>query len=1277
MPTPVHYPPNPRAVPEELTRPTRAYKVRAWLAVAVLLGFVAIYVSLTAWFGWTTIRLVRGGLAGGPNAAVGFLAAIPAAFFAVFLAKGLFFVKRGKLEGLVEVTAEEQPELFEFLRRIADDAKAPRPHRVFLSPHVNAGVFYDLSLANLVVPTRKNLEIGLGLVNTLSLCELKAVLGHEFGHFAQRTMAVGSWVYISQQIAGAIIAKRDALDRLLVWLSHIDIRIAWIGWIMRIIVWSIRSLLDSLFRIVVIAERALSREMEFNADRVSVSLAGSDALVHALHKLHAADDAFDRALRFAATERAQGRAVGDVFRVQSCFVAEMRRVLDDETHGQAPPLPATDRGRHRVFAAQLGQPPKMWATHPPNREREDSAKQCYVPGELDEESAWVVFAEPDALRAKVTAGLLEVLGGDGEQETEPELVPIDETLAQVRERFARASLDRRYHGLYLGRSPTREAAAVADLYAPPPAAGALRQALDALYPAALGADVERLRDLEEEHEALEALRDGFLTAPGGVIQHRGKPMRRKELPRAIDGVDAERRQVRERLREHERACRSAHRSTAAALGQGWAAYLESLVELLHYASHAEANLEDARGLLANVFSVVAADGRISSAELGRLVATSMDLYHVLEALDRDARSVVLPALVAERLEVESWGAAVPTAFELGIPTRENMGDWLGAIDGWVGAYAGPLGGLRSVTLDVLLETEARVASAWRDGADPGPAPTPATVPRGYATLVPGAERERQKKLDWWDRFQVADGVVPGVARFSVAVAIVGAVFALGGLVGTPTAIVYNGLNTAVEVRVGKEQRTLLAFERAEVTLPGRERVAIETRTASGELIEAFDAEIDTSFGKYVYNVAAASPLVEWTAVYGNATPGTERRLGAVRWTRTEAHYCFRDPPSSVSTKGGGATRLVLQGFGQDPDLALALLPDDAARAELARLHARWDDLEARGTLTWLTHASRIDAGVLEARLRGAPGHVALLRLEQDSAQGERRGEVCARHTARAEARPSDLDLRYLAIRCMDRPDERDRAYLREHRAAPKHPWLAMAAGHVAAERGEWSLALERSSYARSEIPLLAPVIAEQEARIRRVVAAERGAPPPSLHDLAALSPRLERHLSLESGTAGFAATYAELARGSLREAERACEASGASCAHLYRLVAASDGATATDRERALGLAADSIDVDTVWSGLALARLRGADDAPYVALVREHFPEGAETLLHFADPRAVGADPAADEAKLAKLKPFLRGQACVMGVLLLGDGAPARWRTHAKALLFAAERPFFR
>ena len=83
-------------------------------------------------------------------------------------------------------------------------------------PDVNAAVFYNESLLSLFLPASKNLVIGLGLVNRLNLSEFKAVLAHEFGHFSQSSMKLGTYVYTANRILADIVYARDRsnLERL-------------------------------------------------------------------------------------------------------------------------------------------------------------------------------------------------------------------------------------------------------------------------------------------------------------------------------------------------------------------------------------------------------------------------------------------------------------------------------------------------------------------------------------------------------------------------------------------------------------------------------------------------------------------------------------------------------------------------------------------------------------------------------------------------------------------------------------------------------------------------------------------------------------------------------------------------------------------------------------------------------------------------------------------------------------------------------------------------------
>src|SRR6185503_8787719 len=101
-------------------------------------------------------------------------------------------------------------------------------------------------------------------------------------------------------------------------------------------------------------------------------------------------------------------------------------------------------------------------------------------------------------------------------------------------------------------------------------------------------DLARLKALGEEKATLQGLKEGFLTASGGVIRYRGKDLKRGDLADALDEVQGELDRAREAVQVHDKRCRSVHLAAAAQLGLGWDAYLKGLVAILHYAEHAEA-----------------------------------------------------------------------------------------------------------------------------------------------------------------------------------------------------------------------------------------------------------------------------------------------------------------------------------------------------------------------------------------------------------------------------------------------------------------------------------------------------------------------------------------------------------------------------------------------------------------------------------------------------------------------------------------------------------------
>lgn len=1265
------YPAGPHSVPADLTKPSAAYRNHAWLAMGGLGLFVTSYFALSSWFTWTAYRLLRTAVVEGEWLWTG-VVGLSAGFLAVFMWKALFFVKHRYEIDDIEITAEDQPQLFAFLNRLADEAKAPRAHRVFLSPRVNAAVSYDLSILNLVLPSRKNLEIGLALINVLTLGELKAVLAHEFGHFAQRSMAVGRWVYIAQQIAAHIIAKRDALDGFLRTLSRIDLRIAWVGWLLSLIVWSIRSLMETLFRLVVLAQRALSREMELQADLVAVSLTGSDALIHALHRLQAADDAWERTLNFASAQARAGHTVPDLFAIQQQIIAKLRRVWNQPDYGLVQPLPSERPHEHRVFKAQLAQPPRMWATHPANSEREHNAKRTYIAAPCDDRSAWTLFDDVPGLKQQMTVHVL--------RHVEAEPITAQEALQKLDEDYNRAWLDPKYQGAYLGRSFVRRAHNLSELYDAPLAAGAVLAALNDIYPPTLSALLEHARALEDERMALQALRDGHATGQSGVIVHRGKQLKARDLTPAIAAVEQESAAVQAQLQAHDRAVRTAHWSAARTLSQGWDAYLEGLLAILHYADHAEANVRDAQGALANVYRVVTADGRVSRKERGRLLVTSHDLFNALQPIyTSEMQQVVLDRTLLRRLRVESWPKTLGE-FALEPPSSDDLGSWLGVIDGWVNACTGALGALRLAALEQLLLAEEQVARFVREGMRPGPAPEASKAPPAYVVLLPGHERERQRRLDWWDRFHTADGVVPTLARLAVACGIVAVVVGMGGGVGKTSLKIYNGLGRAVQVTIGDEHAQLPPFGTAALTLTNTNLV-VRTSTLDDELIESF--EVDAEFGShYLYNVAGASPLVEWTAVYGTAVRPADRPLGAPRWSRPRADYVFEEPPRSLSGSkyGQGNTRTVLTALGnENPPTVLNLLDMDSERAAMTAAHVRWDTVESRYA-TWWLYAARRSADLpklLQQRIEHNPRDILALYAQQEYSEGAAYEQFCARHRTLAAKYSQDVELQYIANRCVADGTERDRQLGELYRRAPNSPWLAMAAGNLYAAAGDWPQATLSLEAALNKLPAYAELIALDLARIRRVSSEDS----PTLTDLAQKSDVLQHELSLETdaeASSDVDLAYHHLNRGALETAV-ATAGHGDSADRVLRLVAASDGASQDIVDRALDMSLErGIDVDSGWAAFALALREHRNLAAYASALRRQGIRDAEFQQVMTFLRAAQKDPQTTDATalLRGLPLEVRGHAYGAACVVLGKRTPTSWRSSAQRLLFVAERPYF-
>ncbi|MBA4063482.1 MAG: hypothetical protein C0501_07170 [Isosphaera sp.] len=404
---PIPYPPSPADVPEGLTDLPASYVRQQNLLLAGLfvflifyLGAVVLFAMVGVWCALTLSDLFPLKVAG----------LVVCGTFFLYLVKGFFKSRPVNKDMHLEVTADEQPTLFAFIDRLCDELDAPRPDRVFVSPEVNAAVITRTSLVNLVVSPRRDLLIGLGLVNSMNLSEFKSVLAHEFGHFSQSSTGA-VYTHVASRIIFDLVDGEDWFDRFLKWCKTRNGErqqvIKVFGYGVGGCLWVGRQILWWVLKSITLQRLAVMRESEFHADLHAVKAAGSDAVGLSLFRLRFGNVCLSQAVQDLGTALDHRLYTRDLFFHQDRAAAIVRRKRRDPDLGLPPAHPHPLSGKKiRVFdpddEALADDIPEMRRTHPPAHELEESAKEQFVPAAADHRSPWVLFADAADLRERMT-----------------------------------------------------------------------------------------------------------------------------------------------------------------------------------------------------------------------------------------------------------------------------------------------------------------------------------------------------------------------------------------------------------------------------------------------------------------------------------------------------------------------------------------------------------------------------------------------------------------------------------------------------------------------------------------------------------------------------------------------------------------------------------------------------------------------------------------------------------------------------------------------------------
>ncbi|MEZ0260065.1 MAG: M48 family metalloprotease [Alphaproteobacteria bacterium] len=238
----------------------------AFLGYGVLFGSILLMLLVAAGLAIVAVTLTQtGGLA-----AVLFI--VPAAF-AFKLGKSLLSPAGGDMG--VQLQLKDAPQLFAMLERIRKTTGGPPFERVFISHIMNASVSRHTGRLGIFGFGPVTLTLGLPLMQALSVEQVEAVIGHEYGHVAARDNALGQWVY---RIRNSWLKLGDQLKAEQMW---------YVLRLNRFYAWFIGSFSPYSF--------TLSRSCEYEADAFAAKVVGQKHVADALVAVNIAGDELEGA----------------------------------------------------------------------------------------------------------------------------------------------------------------------------------------------------------------------------------------------------------------------------------------------------------------------------------------------------------------------------------------------------------------------------------------------------------------------------------------------------------------------------------------------------------------------------------------------------------------------------------------------------------------------------------------------------------------------------------------------------------------------------------------------------------------------------------------------------------------------------------------------------------------------------------------------------------------------------------------------------------------------
>ncbi len=368
-------------------------------------------------------------------------------FILAFLFKFIFKKHKIDRSHLTEITEKTEPKLFKFISDIVEEVETDFPKKIYLSTDVNASVFYDSSFWSMFFPIKKNLQIGLGLVNTITEQEFKAIMAHEFGHFSQKSMKVGSYVYNVNQVIFNMLYDNESFDKMIQKWANISGYFSIFVVIAVKIIGGIQWILKKMYDFININYLALSREMEFHADEVAANVAGFLPLKESLLRMDLADHSYNSVINFYENKLSENIKSENLYKEQNYVLNFLANESELPFKNSLPLVSSIDLSKFNKSKLIIKD---QWASHPSTDERISNLERLNITKQNTiQESANSLFLSIETLQQNLTNKLFSFV----ENADKLSSIKIDDFKTEYNQNYEKSTFNKVYNGYYDNKNP--------------------------------------------------------------------------------------------------------------------------------------------------------------------------------------------------------------------------------------------------------------------------------------------------------------------------------------------------------------------------------------------------------------------------------------------------------------------------------------------------------------------------------------------------------------------------------------------------------------------------------------------------------------------------------------------------------------------------------------------------------------------------------------------------------------------------------------------------------